>query len=66
VGFVQANKITGAGRVLLCSDQLATDAGGQLLHAAGMRGQIAQTLDNLDTVLSGAGLGLEDVLRLND
>ncbi|MGI9147863.1 MAG: RidA family protein [Chloroflexota bacterium] len=64
-GYVQANEITGARRVLIRAGQLATDADGHLLHAGDMRGQIGQTLDNLERVLSGAGLGLGDVIRLN-
>jgi enamine deaminase RidA (YjgF/YER057c/UK114 family) len=62
---VQANEITSPHRVLICSGQLATDADGHLLHAGDMRGQISQSLDNLETVLHAAGLGLSDVVRLN-
>jgi enamine deaminase RidA (YjgF/YER057c/UK114 family) len=64
-GYVQANEITSPRRVLICSGQLATDADGHLLHAGDMRGQIGQSLDNLETVLHAAGLGLSDVIRLN-
>src|SRR5205814_5445739 len=61
----QANEITGARRVLICAGQLATDADGHLLHARDMRAQIGQSLDNLETVLKAAGMGLGDVVRLN-
>ncbi len=64
-GYVQGNEITGARRVLICAGQLATDADGHLLHAGDMRGQIGQSLDNLETVLKAAGMGLGDVVRLN-
>jgi enamine deaminase RidA (YjgF/YER057c/UK114 family) len=64
-GYVQANEITSPRRALICSGQLATDADGHLLHAGDMRGQIGQSLDNLETVLHAAGLGLSDVVRLN-
>jgi enamine deaminase RidA (YjgF/YER057c/UK114 family) len=64
-GFVQANDITGAHRVVFCSGQLACDADGQLLYPDDMRGQIGQSLDNLETVLKAAGLTLENVVRLN-
>ena len=64
-GYVQANEITSPHRVLICSGQLATDADGHLLHGGDMRGQIGQSLDNLETVLRAAGLGLSDVVRLN-
>jgi enamine deaminase RidA (YjgF/YER057c/UK114 family) len=64
-GFVQANEITGTSRVLMCAGQLSADADGHLLHADDMPAQIAQTLDNLETVLSQAGMSLKDVVRLN-
>ena len=64
-GYVQANEISGAQRVLICSGQLATDADGELLYANDMRGQIGQSLDNLETVLRAAGFGWADVVRLN-
>jgi enamine deaminase RidA (YjgF/YER057c/UK114 family) len=64
-GFVQANEISGASRVLLCAGQLAADADGHLLHPGNMRAQISQSLDNLETVLKGAGLTLANVVRLN-
>jgi enamine deaminase RidA (YjgF/YER057c/UK114 family) len=64
-GYVQANEITGARRVLVCAGQLATDADGHLLHDGDMRGQIGQTLDNLETVLKAAGFGFGDLVRLN-
>jgi enamine deaminase RidA (YjgF/YER057c/UK114 family) len=64
-GFVQANALTGAECVVLCAGQTSTDADGNPLHAGDMRAQVAQALDNLETVLARAGLGLADVVRLN-
>ena len=64
-GYVQANEVSGAEHVLICSGQLATDPDGQLLHANNMRGQIGQSLENLETVLRTAGFGWSDVVRLN-
>src|SRR5207249_2470892 len=64
-GYVQANAITGARRVLVCAGQFATDGDGHLVHGGDMRSQIGQTLDNLETVLQAAGFGLGDVVRLN-
>jgi endoribonuclease L-PSP len=40
-------------------------ATGTWCTVANMRGQIGQTLDNLETVLQAAGFGLGDVVRLN-
>ncbi len=65
LGYVQANETTGADRVLHCAGQTSVDADGQPLHAADMRSQVSQALDNLETVLSEAGFALADVVRLN-
>ena len=64
-GFVQANALTGAERVVLCAGQTSSDADGNPVHAGDMRAQVRQALDNLETVLGQAGLGLADVVRLN-
>ncbi|MBI2995022.1 MAG: RidA family protein [Gammaproteobacteria bacterium] len=64
-GFVQANEISGAGRVVYCSGQVAADADGKPLHPGDMQAQLNRALDNVTTVLKGAGLGLSDVVRLN-
>jgi enamine deaminase RidA (YjgF/YER057c/UK114 family) len=64
-GFVQANALTAPQRVVLCAGQTATDADGNAQHAGDMRAQIGLALDNLETVLAQAGLGLGDVVRLN-
>ena len=63
--FVQANEITGAERVLLVAGQASVDADGTPVHAGDMRGQLGQSLDNLETVLRDAGYELADVVRLN-
>ena len=64
-GFVQANDVSGARRIVFCAGQLSCDADGNLLHAEDMAGQIGGMLDNLETVLKGAGLTLANVVRLN-
>src|ERR1700738_899956 len=64
-GYVQGNEIAGARRGLICAGQLATDADGHLLFGGDMRGQIGQSIDNLETVLKAADMGLGDVVRLN-
>jgi len=63
-GFVQANVVTGAERLIICAGQTSVDADGTPVHAGDMRGQIAQTLDNLETVLREAGSSLADVVRV--
>lgn len=64
LGFVQANEISGAKRMLLCAGQVSIGADGTLLHAGDMRGQINQVIDNLEAVLKAAGFGLSDVVRM--
>jgi enamine deaminase RidA (YjgF/YER057c/UK114 family) len=64
-GFVQANSLTGVERVVLCAGQTSRDADGTAVHAGDIRAQVAQALDNLETVLGQAGLALGDVVRLN-
>ncbi len=65
LGFVQANEISGATRTLFCAGQGAADADGNIVHVGDMAGQIAQALDNVETVLTQAGFTLADVVRLN-
>jgi len=64
-GFVQANEVSGAQRVLYCSGQVSVDAEGAPLHPGDMRAQITQALNNVDSVLSAAGFKMSDVVRLN-
>jgi enamine deaminase RidA (YjgF/YER057c/UK114 family) len=64
-GFVQANDVTGAERTVHCAGQTSVDENGEPLHAGDMGAQVSQALDNLETVLRGAGLTLADVVRLN-
>jgi enamine deaminase RidA (YjgF/YER057c/UK114 family) len=63
-GFAQAVEVPAGGRVLYCAGQASVDASGEPLHEDDMAAQIGQTLDNLETVLSQAGLGLSNVVRL--
>lgn len=65
MGFVQANEVTGAERVLYCSGQTAVNAEGQPQHPGDMAQQIALALDNLEVVLGQAGMDLSNVVRLN-
>lgn len=64
-GFDQAESIEGHQRVLVCSGQTSVDAQGAAQHAGDMAAQVGQALDNLETVLSEAGMGLADVVKLN-
>ena len=63
-GYNQAEITSGTSRQLTCAGQTSVDANGAPVHAGDMRAQIAQALDNLEAVLSAAGMGLGDVTRL--
>ena len=64
-GFSQAVEVDGARRWLVCAGQTSVDAEGRPLHEGDMVAQLNQALDNLGAVLTRAGLGFADVVRLN-
>ena len=64
-GYNQAEILDGASRQLVCAGQTSVDAEGNPQHAGDMRGQMTLALDNLETVLSAAGMGLANITRLN-
>lgn len=64
-GFNQAELIEGHRRQLICSGQTAMDADGRPQHADDMRSQINMALDNLESVLTEAGMTFADIVRLN-
>ncbi|SFF07919.1 RidA family protein [Blastococcus tunisiensis] len=65
MGFNQAELVTGATRVLVCSGQTAMSAEGRPQHAGDMAAQVAMALDNLEAVLAGGDMGLGNVVQLN-
>ena len=64
-GFAQGVEVRGVERMLVCAGQTSSDADGRTVHAGDMAAQMNQCLDNLETVLRQAGLGLANVVRLN-
>lgn len=64
-GYVQANEVRDAKRVLFCSGQTSNDAAGSPQHPGDMRAQITLALDNLETLLREAGFSFKDIVRLN-
>jgi enamine deaminase RidA (YjgF/YER057c/UK114 family) len=63
--FSHAIDARGAERVLFCAGQTSVDPEGRVLHPGDMAAQLEQAFDNLETVLSRAGLELANVVRLN-
>jgi 2-iminobutanoate/2-iminopropanoate deaminase len=65
LAFSQGVETRGATRMLHCAGQAAVDAEGNVLHAGDMAAQLNKAFDNLETVLSQAGMTLANVVRLN-
>ncbi len=64
-GFSQAIEFSGHQRVLVCAGQTSVDENGTPVHAGDIGAQALKALDNLEAVLTQAGMSLADVVRLN-
>ena len=64
-GFNQAELVEGATRVLVLSGQSAAAPDGTPQHAGDLPAQVSLSLDNIETVLRGAGMTLGNVVRIN-
>lgn len=64
-GFVQANEISDANRVIFISGQTSVDDNGNIVHIGDMRSQLEQSLNNLESVLRHAGMDLADIVHMN-
>lgn len=65
LGYNQAEIIEGTSRQLNCAGQTAVDAEGNPQHVGDMRAQMALVLDNLESVLGGADMGIANITRLS-
>ncbi len=65
MGFNQAELVEGKTRELYCAGQTAVDAAGAPQHANDMDAQVSLAVDNLEVVLTAAGMTLANVVRLN-
>jgi enamine deaminase RidA (YjgF/YER057c/UK114 family) len=63
-GFVQANLVTSGGKVLHLSGQVSVDDDGNVVHEGDMAAQINKALDNVETVVSQAGMSIENIVHL--
>ena len=63
-GFSQAVELEAAQRIVLCSGQTATGADGSPPTTSDMGEQVRLALENLATVLGGAGMAFADIVRL--
>jgi enamine deaminase RidA (YjgF/YER057c/UK114 family) len=64
-GFVHGNVVPAGARTLYIAGQASVDEEGNPVHAGDMVAQVVQSLDNIEAVLTKAGMTLADVVRLN-
>ena len=64
-GFNQGEIVEGGERVLFCAGQTSVDRDGTPQFAGDMAAQVALAVDNLEAVLTGAGMSFANVVRLN-
>ncbi|MFI5739262.1 RidA family protein [Streptomyces anulatus] len=65
LGFNQGELVSGQTRTLYVSGQTATGDDGKPRHDGDMAAQLTLSVDNLEAVLSGAGMSLANLVRLN-
>ncbi|WP_072750547.1 Rid family hydrolase [Rhodococcus maanshanensis] len=65
LGYNQGEIVSGHTRTLYCSGQTAMSGEGRPQHAGDMAPQLALSIDNLEAVLSEAGMSLANLVRLN-
>jgi enamine deaminase RidA (YjgF/YER057c/UK114 family) len=65
LGFDQAQLVEGQQRQLFVSGQDAVDANGNPQHEGDMAAQLEMSVDNLEAILTAAGMTLANVVRLN-
>ena len=64
-GFNQGEIVEGGQRVLFCAGQTSVDGDGTPQFAGDMPAQVSLAVDNLEAVLTGAGMSFANVVRLN-
>ncbi len=65
LGYSQGVRLQDCQQIVLCAGQASVDDEGAALHSGNMNAQVDQTLDNLQTVLTAAGMSLSNVVRLD-
>lgn len=65
MGFNQGEVVPGHSRTLYISGQTAMSEDGKPEHDGDMAAQLALSVDNVETVLAGAGMSLANLVRLN-
>ncbi len=63
-GFNQGEVVSGETRTLYLAGQTAVNENGEAMHAGDIRAQFALAFDNVDAVLTGAGMDRSNVVRI--
>lgn len=63
-GFNQGEIVEDPKRTLYCAGQAAIDENAKAVHEGDIRAQIDYSLDNLEALLTKAGMGLSNIVRL--
>jgi enamine deaminase RidA (YjgF/YER057c/UK114 family) len=64
-GFNQGHEVSGVERTLYLAGQTSLDDDGEIVHEGDMAGQINKSIDNIEAVLSEAGMTLSNIVRMN-
>ncbi|MGW4051218.1 RidA family protein [Streptomyces sp. NPDC004779] len=64
-GFNQGEVVSGQTRTLYLSGQTAMSGEGRPLHDGDMAAQLTLSIENVEAVLTAAGMSLADLVRLN-
>src|SRR5690349_19333247 len=64
LGYHQGEVVSGQTRTLYCAGKTAMSGDRRPVHAGDMAAQVALSLDNLEAVLSEAGMSLGNLVRL--
>lgn len=65
LGFDSGVLVAGGTRTLYCSGQTATGPDGAPMHAGDVAAQLTLSIDNLEAVLTAAGMTATNLVRLN-
>src|SRR6266702_2958917 len=64
-GYTHIVEVTGPGKTIYISGQIALDKDGNLVGAGNMRAQAEQVFKNLESALAAAGAKFSDVVKMN-
>ena len=64
-GYTHIVEVTGPGKTIYISGQIALDKDGNLVGAGNMKAQAEQVFKNLESALAAAGAKFSDVVKMN-